>query len=308
VKYPPFILGLGMQLIVRTFAIEWKRTISKMSMLMCLLVILLPAYSQTIKSGSSEQPKKADPAKSKSQRKRLPAALRKSRWTLPASLSFIYSLKHTKSPSSLNAADDIDLLRTTSPSLSVVSSGPTAPPRLKGSVEMRNGQLVIVLTNLDNQRTFNGIARVTLNEGKNERDSVQLAIDMQPSEEKIFPLNEASTLSGDSILTVYDERRKVQLIRGAPFGDRPKTMIAANQQSPSQPADQTIPESAAESDPAALQWTEGFLGDDDEPANSTDTANPRRQKQLRNVTVPYVGELEGGPSPAVGGNPPDIPK
>jgi hypothetical protein len=300
VKYPPFILGFGMRLIARTFVIELKIAISEMAILMCLLFILVPAYSQTVNSGSPEQPKKADPAKSKSKRKRLPAALRKSRWTLPASRSFIYSLRYTKPPSSQNAAND----GTTSPSLAVVSPGPTAPPRLKGSVEMRNGQLVIVLTNLDRQHTFNGIARVMLNDGQNELDSVQVAIDLLPSEEKIFPLNEASTPSGDSMLTVYDDRRKVQLIRSAPFGDRPKTVIAANQQSPSQPADQTIPES----DPAALQWTEGFLGDDDEPANSTDPANPVRQKQLRNVTVPYVGELEGGPSPAVASNPPDISK
>jgi hypothetical protein len=301
-----------MLFIDRAFAIKRKRAIRTIAMLMCLLFILFPAYSQTTKSGSPEQPKQADPSKSKSEQKRLPAALRKSRWTLPASLSFIYSLNYTKSPSSLNAAKDIDLLRTASPSLSVLSSGPTAQPRLRGSVEMSNGQMAIVLTNLDRQRPFNGIARVTLNDGKNERDSIQVAIDLQPSEEKIFPLSGASTPSGDSMLMVYDERRKVQLIRSAPFGDRPKTVIAANQQSPSQPADQTIPASPAESDPAALQWTEELLGDDDVPANSVDSANPVRQKQLQNVTVPYVGELEGGPSlapsPAVGSNPPNISK
>jgi hypothetical protein len=297
-----------MQFIDRTFAAEWKSIIRTMVMLMCLLFILLPAYSQTTKSGSPELPRQVDPAKSKSEQKRLPAALRKSRWTLPASLSFIYSLERSKSPSSVNAANDMGLVRTQSPSLSVVSSSPTAQPRLRGSVEMTNGQLVIVLTNLDHQLTFNGIARVTLNDGKNERGSVQVAIDLQPSEEKIFPLSEASTPSGDSMLMVYDERRKVQLIRSAPFGDRPKTVIAANRQSPSQPADQTIPASPAESDPAALQWTEEFLGDDDVPANSTDPANPVRQKQIRNVTVPYVGELEGGPSLPVGSNPPNISK
>jgi hypothetical protein len=297
-----------MLLIDRTFVVEWKSTISTIAIMMWLLFILLPSYSQTIKSGSPEQPKQVDHAKSKIKRKRLPAALRKSRWTLPASLNFVYSLKLPKPPSSVNSANDIGLLRRTPQSLSAASPGLTEKSKLKGSVAMRDGQLVIVLTNLDPHRTFNGIARVTLNDGKYDHDIAPVVIDLQPGEEKIFPINEASTLSGESILMVYDEKRAMRLISSAPFGDRPKTVIAANQQSPSQQADQTFPEPTAESNSAALQWTEEFLGDDDEPANSTDPANARRQNQLRNVTVPYVGELEGGPSLPVGSNPPDIPK
>lgn len=175
--------------------------------------------------------------------------------------------------------------------------------------------MAVILRNLDHQRAFSGTARVMFNDGNNERDIAQVAIDLQPSEEKIFPLNEeASTPSGDSIMFVYDERRAVQLIHSAPFGDRPKTVIAANQQSENQPPNQAIPEPVAGSNATNLQAMEVLLGDDDEPNSSTDPANPGNparpigQKAPRNLTVPYVGELEGWISPPVGSNPPDIPK
>jgi hypothetical protein len=284
-------------------------TIGKTSILICLLFMPLSVYSQAIKSHSPRQPEQLDPPRSESKRDELPAALRNCRWTLSVDLSIIHSLTSRRSPSSLNSADDIDRSGKAS-SGAVAAASPIARLELKGSVEMRDGRMAMILRNLDYQRAFSGTARVTLDDGNNERDIVQVAIDLQPSEEKIFPLNEASTPFGDSILVVYDERRTVQLIHSAPFGDKPKTIIAANQ-SENQPP-QTFPEPVAGSNATNLQAMEDLLGDDDEPNSSTDPANPgnpaRRERQSRKITVPYVGELEGWTSPAVGSNPPDIPK
>ena len=111
-------------------------------------------------------------------------------------------------------------------------AGRPVSPRLYGSVEMRESRLVVILKNLDRKRAFSGTIRVTLSDGKRGTEMTPVAIDLQPSEEKLVPIDDPSTPYGDSVLTVYDGKQVVQLIRSLPFGTRPN---AANQQSATQP-------------------------------------------------------------------------
>ncbi|MBO0719300.1 MAG: SPOR domain-containing protein [Blastocatellia bacterium] len=102
-------------------------------------------------------------------------------------------------------------------------------PHLRGVIEMNNGQMFLKLTNLDQQRSFSGLARVTLSDDSDNNDDIApLAIDLKPEEEKVVPISEVKQPYGDMMLMVYDQRQTVQLIRSIPYGQRPKTAIAAN--------------------------------------------------------------------------------
>ncbi len=96
-----------------------------------------------------------------------------------------------------------------------------APPKLQGAIEMRDGQLMMRIRNLDTRRGFSGVARVTISDDSQNNDVSPLAITLQPNEERVVPVNEASMAYGDWMLMVYDEKQAVQLIRSAPFGERP---------------------------------------------------------------------------------------
>lgn len=105
-----------------------------------------------------------------------------------------------------------------------------AAPHLRGMIEMDNGQMVLRLTNLDQQRSFSGLARVTLSsDSDNDEDIAPLPIDLKPEEEKVVPINEVKQPYGDLMLMVYDQRQTVQLIRSIPYGQRPKAVVATNQ-------------------------------------------------------------------------------
>ncbi len=112
---------------------------------------------------------------------------------------------------------------------------PVAPlkaPRLQGLIEVRDGQLFMKLRNLDAQRSFNGIARVTLSDDKSHDDVAPLTLTLQPNEEKVVPVDQTTMTSGDWMLMVYDEKQTVQLIRSAPFGQKPAVASAANEAAP----------------------------------------------------------------------------
>lgn len=116
------------------------------------------------------------------------------------------------------------------------SAGLGSGPRLRGFIEMNNGRMLLKLRNLDSERGFSGLARITLSDDNDfNNDAAPLPVDLQPDEEKVLPINETKKPYGDLMLMVYDQRKTVQLIRSIPYGERPKAAIAANR-SESNPA------------------------------------------------------------------------
>ena len=95
---------------------------------------------------------------------------------------------------------------------------------------MVNGQMVLKLRNLDQQRSFSGLARVTLTDDSdnNYNDIPPLPLDLKPEEETAVPINDVKQPYGDLMLMVYDQRQTVQMIRSIPYGERPKAAIAEN--------------------------------------------------------------------------------
>jgi SPOR domain len=122
----------------------------------------------------------------------------------------------------------------------ISDAGPAGSgPRLRGALEMNNGQMVLKLRNLDQQRSFTGVARLTLSDDNSIDDIAPVSIELNPEEEKIVPISDVKRSYGDLMLMVYDQRQTVQLIRSVPFGQRPKEqrVIAANRAEAEQPAD-----------------------------------------------------------------------
>jgi len=98
-----------------------------------------------------------------------------------------------------------------------------APPKLQGVVEMIDGRLIMRVRNLDQQKSFSGLARVTLSDDKQLSEVPPRTLALQPNEEVAIPVDETRMSSGEWMLMVYDERQAVRLIRSAPFGQRPVT-------------------------------------------------------------------------------------
>ncbi len=105
-----------------------------------------------------------------------------------------------------------------------------APPRLQGSLVMSGGQMVIKIKNLDQQRSFAGSARVTLSDDQETNEVAPVSFTLQPNEEKMVPVDQTMS-SGEWMLMVYDQRQAVQLIRSAPFGQRPAPAQASTNDS-----------------------------------------------------------------------------
>ncbi|MCI0664068.1 MAG: hypothetical protein L0220_23680 [Acidobacteria bacterium] len=95
-----------------------------------------------------------------------------------------------------------------------------APPKLQGVVEMIGGRLMMRVRNLDQQKSFSGVARVTLSDDKQLSEVPPQSLVLQPNEEVAIPVDETRMSSGEWMLMVYDERQAVRLIRSAPFGQR----------------------------------------------------------------------------------------
>ena len=91
------------------------------------------------------------------------------------------------------------------------------PPLLHGTVESRDGQLQLVVQNLDGRRTFKGLARVTIDDGKRQNEAAPVPLTLRPDEEHAFPLT-ASLINGNYTMVIYDDQGAVQIIRGAPIG------------------------------------------------------------------------------------------
>lgn len=108
---------------------------------------------------------------------------------------------------------------TTSRSVPVYDSG---PPKIQGFVEQRNGRMLLHIINSDTQRLFTGSARVTLSDERVESELSPQVFRLNPNEEKIIELKSNALMShGDWMLMVFDDRKAIQLIRSAPFGNKP---------------------------------------------------------------------------------------
>lgn len=116
-----------------------------------------------------------------------------------------------------------------------------AAPRLQGRVEMLNGQLVLKLRNLDEERGFTGLARITLSDDRHSNDVAPLQFNLPPDTEQIFPVSEAAK-DGDSwMLMVYDDGGAMRLLRGASLGQKPAASETANNANPAAPANVEAP-------------------------------------------------------------------
>jgi hypothetical protein len=128
------------------------------------------------------------------------------------------------SSSSLNAAaPEIgrrELITTTSPSVAVGlpgarSRGSNSQASLQGSIEMRGGRMFMTLRNIDPERVFSGVARVSLSDDQRQQDVTPINVTLLPDKEVMFPLDEATLTDGGWILMVYDLSGAARLIRGA---------------------------------------------------------------------------------------------
>ncbi|MGH9835137.1 MAG: SPOR domain-containing protein [Blastocatellia bacterium] len=118
---------------------------------------------------------------------------------------------------------------TTSTGIGARNVAYAAPPRLQGMVEMREGRMFMKLRNLDSDRSFTGMARITLSDEKNQQDVAPMQFTIAPDREELFPVDEATLVDGNWILMVYDERGSARLVRGASLAKPPAQNAAPTQ-------------------------------------------------------------------------------
>jgi hypothetical protein len=103
--------------------------------------------------------------------------------------------------------------------------------RLQATAELRNGQLVMKLRNLDSERRFTGTARVTLSDDKNSSEVLPMQFDLAPEAEVVLPINDPVGNDSNWMLMVFDDANALRLVRGASLGQ--KAPAVAQQNSPS---------------------------------------------------------------------------
>jgi hypothetical protein len=108
-----------------------------------------------------------------------------------------------------------------------------SPPKLQGSIELRNGQLWMTVRNLDAARSFTGSARITLTSEKDQQDLTPMGVTIAPGQEESFQVTDARVLDGDWMLMVYDQGGAARLVRGASLAPKPAAP-AAEQNAPAQ--------------------------------------------------------------------------
>lgn len=109
------------------------------------------------------------------------------------------------------------------------SAGHSPPPRLQAMIEMRDGRMWMRLRNTDSDRSFTGIARITLSDEKNQQDVAPMQFTLQPDSEENFPVDEATLTDGNWILMVYDENGAARLVRGASLAPKQPVQNPAGQ-------------------------------------------------------------------------------
>ncbi|HKX28324.1 MAG TPA: SPOR domain-containing protein [Blastocatellia bacterium] len=139
----------------------------------------------------------------------------------------------TASSSTLAAVSDRPVAEIRGPNVrrggALLDDEPLTPIKLQGIIELRNGQLQMRVKNLDLRRAFSGVARMSVSDDRNSSDLSPVQVVLQPEEEVTLPINESFPY-GEAMLLVYDEKQAVQLIRSAPFGQRPASATPPRQQ------------------------------------------------------------------------------
>lgn len=115
-----------------------------------------------------------------------------------------------------------------------VGYGRGKAPRLQASAEMRNGQLVMRIRNLDADRPFSGIARVSISDDRKSNDLAPMKFDVSPEDEILVPINETVAAGDDWMLMVYDEGGALRMIRGQTIGQKPAPVAQQAQGNPQQ--------------------------------------------------------------------------
>jgi hypothetical protein len=75
--------------------------------------------------------------------------------------------------------------------------------------------MFMTLRNVDPDRVFSGVARVSLTDDQRQQDVTPINVTLLPDKEVMFPLDEATLTDGGWILMVYDLNGAARLIRGA---------------------------------------------------------------------------------------------
>jgi hypothetical protein len=75
--------------------------------------------------------------------------------------------------------------------------------------------MFMTLRNIDPDRVFSGVARVSLSDEQRQQDVTPINVTLLPDKEVMFPLDEATLTDGGWILMVYDLNGAARLIRGA---------------------------------------------------------------------------------------------
>lgn len=158
-----------------------------------------------------------------------------------------------------------------------------SPPRLQGSVEMRGGRMWMTLRNTDSERSFSGMARVTLSDDKNQQDVTPMQFTLPPDQEASFPVDEATLTNGNWILMVYDQSGAARLVRGASLA--PRTLVEA-------PPAQNMPEANPQQGPPS--YITGVYDATGWTPSQAPPPNPGVGTQSPLVPVPDTGNLQNG--------------
>jgi hypothetical protein len=110
------------------------------------------------------------------------------------------------------------------------------PPRLQGALEMRGGRMFMTLRNVDTDRVFSGVARISLTDDQKQEDVTPINVTLLPDKETSFPLDDATLTNGAWVLMVYDLNGVARMIRGASFTPPKKPAQAPDPSDPTEPA------------------------------------------------------------------------
>lgn|GEM_PF-1362264 len=162
-------------------------------------------------------------------------------------------------------------------------------PKLQASIELRNGQLIMKMRNLDQGRSFNGVARVTISDDKEDNDVAPLYVTLEPNEERVLPVSEQAAAYGNWMMMIFDDKQAVQLIRSSSYGQRPAPPPSAKgpAKQPQQSPDTVLTDDGewklGETNPDAPAQNAQPIA----PQNVPQSAPPSSGSSLPNVTGTY---------------------
>ncbi len=184
-------------------------------------------------------------------------------------------------------ANKRNLITATAPAGPTFRSNIYGPqPRLQGFVEMRSGRMYVTLRNVDTERGFSGVARISLSDDQRQQDVTPIQVALPPDREVSFPVNEATLTNGAWILMVYDQNGAARLIRGASLAP-PK----AQPQTPGATDSTTIVDQAQQAPPS---YVTGVY-------DATAWTQPQIPPEVQNIETQGVQVVETAPGDAQNG-------